>query len=94
MDRGTKKPLLFAKYGQILDLRGDWRLESSEFGFFMPNVVNSKDQIVDFLNDWVKHELIIDGCGIQARRMVLPSSVISIKTFPHLPKILARTPAT
>lgn len=61
LDRETKLPSMFLKYDQIIDLRGDWRLENRDFGIYMSDVENSKVKIIDYLTEWANHELIIDG---------------------------------
>jgi len=61
LNRETKLPSNFLMYDQIIDLRGDGRLENLDFSIFMSNYDNSKNEIIEYLTEWTKNELIIDG---------------------------------
>lgn len=52
-------------YGHILDLRNEHRLQSNDFGIYFSAVENSKLQSIEYLNDWVKNQLIIEGVRYQ-----------------------------
>jgi hypothetical protein len=61
VDKETKVPSKYAIYAHTADLRSEYRMENRDFGISLSIVENSKAQAIEYLNEWAKHELIIDG---------------------------------
>lgn len=60
-DKETKEAKKYAMYGHTIDLRSDDRLENRDFGIYLAKVENSKSETLEYLTQWAKYELIIDG---------------------------------
>lgn len=60
-DKETKDAEKYEMYSHTIDLRSEYRMENRDFGIYCPVEGNTKEHAIEYLNEWAKHELIIDG---------------------------------